>query len=130
MSSAFKTIALIGKYKSPEIAEPLLRLADFLQGRGVRIVLDPLTARTSARTITPCCRSKTSAVPPTAIVIAATAPMLNIARTFAPYTSRGRINQGGSAFSPICRGHHVRGHRSILDGSLSSKRACCCRLRC
>ncbi|HWH47223.1 MAG TPA: NAD(+) kinase, partial [Burkholderiales bacterium] len=44
MSSAFKTIALIGKYKSPEIAEPLLRLADFLKGRGVRILLDPLTA--------------------------------------------------------------------------------------
>src|SRR5688572_23292631 len=41
---SFKTIALIGKYKSPEIAEPLLELARFLEANGVRVLLDPLTA--------------------------------------------------------------------------------------
>ena len=44
MSKTFKTIALIGKYKSPEIAEPVLRLAQFLCERGVKVLLDPLTA--------------------------------------------------------------------------------------
>ena len=35
METAFRTIALIGKYESPEIAQPLLRvLADFLRKRG------------------------------------------------------------------------------------------------
>src|SRR5688500_12970279 len=41
LDMAFKTIALIGKYKSPEIAEPLLELARFLESRGVRVLLDP-----------------------------------------------------------------------------------------
>jgi NAD+ kinase len=31
MSPAFRTIALIGKYKSPEIAESLMALAEFPQ---------------------------------------------------------------------------------------------------
>src|SRR5260221_688688 len=44
MSKTFKTIALIGKYKSPEIAEPVMRLAQFLSERGVKVLLDPLTA--------------------------------------------------------------------------------------
>ena len=36
MPKTFKTIALIGKYKSPEIAEPVLRLARFLHdGHGL-----------------------------------------------------------------------------------------------
>ena len=44
MQKPFKTIALIGKYKSPEIAEPVLRLAKFLHERGIKVLLDPLTA--------------------------------------------------------------------------------------
>ena len=51
MACAFKTIALIGKYKSPEIAEPLLRLSSFLQSRGVRVLVDPLTAAHVGATI-------------------------------------------------------------------------------
>ncbi len=44
MILSFKTVALIGKYKTPAIAEPLLRLADFLAGKGVSVVVDSLTA--------------------------------------------------------------------------------------
>ncbi|MBI5660499.1 MAG: NAD kinase [Nitrosomonadales bacterium] len=44
MKFPFRTIALIGKYKTPEITGPLLRLADFLSGRGVAVVVDNLTA--------------------------------------------------------------------------------------
>ena len=33
MSPVFRTIALIGKYKSPEIAESLMVLAEFLRSR-------------------------------------------------------------------------------------------------
>ena len=38
--TSFKRVALIGKYKSPEIAEPLLKLARFVAKRGVEIKLD------------------------------------------------------------------------------------------
>ena len=44
MKTSFKTAALIGKYKSPEIAAPLLELAGFLEKRGVKVLLDRLTA--------------------------------------------------------------------------------------
>ncbi|RPI42935.1 MAG: NAD kinase, partial [Betaproteobacteria bacterium] len=44
MSASFRTIGLIGKYNSPDIVDPLLRLAGFLEGRGVQVLLDRLTA--------------------------------------------------------------------------------------
>jgi len=40
MSPAFRTIALIGKYKSPEIAESLMTLAEFLKSRGVDVLVE------------------------------------------------------------------------------------------
>ncbi len=43
MKFPFQTIALIGKYRTPEIAGPLLRLAEFLSARGLRVVVDELT---------------------------------------------------------------------------------------
>ena len=47
MSAAqpFPTIALVGRYASPGIAEPLSRLAAFLTGRGHRVLIDAETAR-------------------------------------------------------------------------------------
>ena len=44
MSAAFRTTALIGKYKSPEIAESLMRLAAFLEGRGIEVLIEEGTA--------------------------------------------------------------------------------------
>jgi len=43
-SHAFRTIALIGKYQSREIAESLLSLAAFLSGRGIKVLLEETTA--------------------------------------------------------------------------------------
>lgn len=45
MKFPFKTVALIGKRSTPEIAGPLLRLAAFLSGKGVAVVVDELTAQ-------------------------------------------------------------------------------------
>ena len=36
MNVPFKTVALIGKYNSPEIAKPLLMLGDYILRRGVK----------------------------------------------------------------------------------------------
>ena len=44
MKFPFQTIALIGKYKTPGISEPLLQLAGFLTEKGLSVVMDKLTA--------------------------------------------------------------------------------------
>ena len=44
MKSPFKTVALVGKYNSPEVAGPLLELARFLDSRKVKVLIDQLTA--------------------------------------------------------------------------------------
>ena len=43
MNSPFSTIALIGKHKNPEIAVPLLHLAEYLTQKGYTVFLDHLT---------------------------------------------------------------------------------------
>ncbi|PZP56126.1 MAG: NAD kinase, partial [Azospira oryzae] len=43
MNASFKTVALVGKFKSAEIAEPLLRLGDYLHRRGVEVLVDRST---------------------------------------------------------------------------------------
>ena len=100
MASAFKTIALIGKYKSPEITEPLLELSRFLQGRGVRVLIDPLTAAHVVRNnleVLPL--EEAGKLADLAIVIGGDGTMLNIARTLAPFdVALVGVNQGRLGF--------------------------------
>jgi NAD+ kinase len=100
MASAFKTIALIGKYKSPEITEPLLELSRFLQGRGVRVLIDPLTAAHVVRNnleVVPL--EEAGKLADLAIVIGGDGTMLNIARTLAPFdVALVGVNQGRLGF--------------------------------
>ena len=44
MSQSFKTIALVGKYDSPEMSETLPQLADFLRERGYEVLIAHNTA--------------------------------------------------------------------------------------
>ena len=79
------TAALIGKYKSPEIAAPLLELAGFLEKRGVKVLLDRLTASHIGDCPYPVLRlEELGEQADLAIVIGGDGTMLNIARTFAP----------------------------------------------
>ncbi|MBI1396185.1 MAG: NAD kinase [Betaproteobacteria bacterium] len=82
----FETIALIGKYKSPEIAGPLLDLANFFEQRGRTVVVDPLTAvhvGEHRRLVLPL--EEIGRQADLAVVIGGDGTMLNIARTLAPF---------------------------------------------
>ena len=100
MKPAFKTAALIGKYKSPEVAAPLLQLAGFMQQRGVKVLLDRLTASHIGDCPYPVLRlEELGQQSDLAIVIGGDGTMLNIARTFAPYdVALVGVNQGRLGF--------------------------------
>ena len=120
MTKSFKSIALIGKYKSPEIAEPVLRLAKFLHERGVEVLLDPLTAthvgKNSYRVLALEDVGRTAQL---AIVIGGDGTMLNIARTFAPFdVALVGINQGRLGFlTDLSMGGMLEAMTAILAGN-------------
>ena len=98
--SLFKNVALIGKYKSPEIEEPLLKLAGFLAQRDVRVKLDTLTAeQIGSNDHAVASLDEIGASCELAVVIGGDGTMLNIARTLAPYdVALVGVNQGRLGF--------------------------------
>ncbi|MFN7086807.1 MAG: NAD kinase [Burkholderiales bacterium] len=100
MKKTFKTVALIGKYKSPEIAKPLIELARFLAGRGVAVLIDRLTASHIEKCPYPVLvLEELGKQADLAIVIGGDGTMLNIARTFAPCdVALVGVNQGRLGF--------------------------------
>jgi NAD+ kinase len=119
MAPDFKTIALIGKYKSPEIAQPLLELARFLEARGVRVVLDPLTAAHVARSnleVLPL--EQSGPLADLAIVIGGDGTMLNIARALARFdVALVGVNQGRLGFlTDISTDNMLSTIGAMLDG--------------
>jgi NAD+ kinase len=119
MKSSFKTVALIGKYKSPEVAAPLLKLARYLERRKVKVLIDPLTAAQVGRARYPV--KKLEALgreADLAVVIGGDGTMLNIARTLAPYeVALVGVNQGRLGFlTDISVDNMVTTIGTILDG--------------
>jgi NAD+ kinase len=86
MSVAFQTVALIGKYKSPGIAELLLQLARFLETRGAGVLVDRLTASHLGQQRYPVhSLEEIGERADLAIVMGGDGTMLNIVRTLAPH---------------------------------------------
>lgn len=124
MSVSFQTIGLIGKYNSPEVAGPLLRLGNYLQGRGVRVLIDRLTAGHVGQTdYTVLPLEEVGKQAGLAIVIGGDGTMLNIARTFAPFdTALIGVNLGRLGFLtdvPLDAMCETIG--TILDGQYSEE---------
>lgn len=85
MKNPFKTVALIGKYKSPEIAGSLLPLGEFLAARGLNVVVDGLTAEHLPNIPFPALPlEEIGSSVDLAIVLGGDGTLLNIARMLAP----------------------------------------------
>lgn len=100
MSSQFKTIALIGKHRNPEIVPPLLRLGQHLEDRNLEVLLDSLTASMIPEIRYPAMSmEEIGGRVDLAIVLGGDGTMLNIARKLAPFNvPLVGINQGRLGF--------------------------------
>jgi NAD+ kinase len=100
MNSTFETIALIGKFKKPEITVPLLKLAEYLSKKGHQILIDQLTApQIVAETYSTLPLEEIAQRADLAIVIGGDGTMLNIARKLVSYdVPLIGINQGRLGF--------------------------------
>ena len=120
MDPSFKTVGLIGKYNSPEIAGPLLKLGAYLSGRGVKVIIDRLTASNIGDSPYPVLTlDRIGHEADLAIVLGGDGTMLNIARTLAPSdVELVGINQGRLGFlTDISLGTMIETIGTILDGS-------------
>ena len=135
MKKIFGTAALIGKYNSPEIAKPVLELAGFLQSRGVKVMIDRLTASHIADCEYPVLSlEELGERADLAIVLGGDGTMLNIARTFAPFeVALVGVNQGRLGFltdisldtmfetiGAILDGEYVTEERMLLQAEVHS----------
>lgn len=125
MSSPFKTIALIGKHKNPEIVAPLLRLGRYLESRDVEVLLDCLTAASVAEKEYPAVTMEEIGVrADLAIVLGGDGTMLNIARKLAPFNvPLVGINQGRLGFlTDLSIDSMVETLGAMLDGQYVMER--------
>ncbi|MCL4471100.1 MAG: NAD kinase [Sulfuricella sp.] len=100
MSHLFKTVALIGRYNSPEIGDSLLRLAGFLEERKYRVLVERSTAACTGVTGYPLASlDEIGEQADLAVVLGGDGTMLNIARSLYTYgVPLVGVNQGRLGF--------------------------------
>ncbi len=118
-----KTIALVGKYHSLEIAESLGRLAQYLHERGISVFIERETAEHIGRIVdlsrwVTCGFNDIGAHADLAIVLGGDGTMLNAARRLARYgVPLVGVNQGRLGFmTDIARNDMLTCMDDLLDG--------------
>jgi NAD+ kinase len=119
MTASFRTIALIGKYQSREIAESLLSLAAFLNERGVEVLLEEGTA--AAVGVNGYAVANYEAIgarAELAVILGGDGTMLNAARHLAEFeVPLVGINQGRLGFmTDIALGSMIESITALLEG--------------
>jgi NAD+ kinase len=100
MKFSFSNVALIGKHNAPQMTGSLLHLAAFLSSRGLKVVVDSLTAEhIEANPYPSMTLAEMAKVVDLAIVMGGDGTMLNIARTLSPFqVPLIGVNQGRLGF--------------------------------
>ena len=130
----FQRVALVGRYATPGMAEPLAQLAQFLADRGHDVVVESETARQSALQRFPSAPAEAlGANADLAIVLGGDGTMLSIARHLAPLgVPLIGINQGRLGFltdvplsdmeqtlASMLAGRYVEERRTLLDATVA-----------
>lgn len=121
---AFATIAIIGKYQSPEVAESVVSLADFLRQRGLSVLVEEETAGALASGDFEVANyDEIGTRADLAVVLGGDGTMLNSARRLAQFgVPLLGVNQGRLGFmTDIARGTMLEGVASVLDGNYTSE---------
>jgi len=119
MATAFKTIALIGRYRSQDVAAPLSELARFLAARGCEVLIDEETASvTEVHTFEAASYAEIGARADLAVVLGGDGSMLSAARQLAPHgVPLVGVNRGRLGFTTdIALNHMVATMGEILSG--------------
>ena len=119
MKFPFQTVAIIGKQKTADVAAPMLLLGDFLAERGVRVVVDGLSAEhIKGHSFTSLSLEEIAITVDLAVVIGGDGTLLNIARTLAPHgVPIVGVNKGRLGFlTDLTMGTMLGGIGDMLDG--------------
>lgn len=122
---AFRTAAIIGKYRAQGIAEPLFALAEFLARRGLSVLFETETAETiGASGYQARSPEQIGAEADVAIVVGGDGTMLGIARQLAAFdVPLIGINQGRLGFmTDIPLANQFDALSSMLDGQFVEER--------
>jgi len=124
MQSPFTNIAIIGKYQSQGIGEPLTEIAAFLKGAGLGVVIEKDTALNTGitgYTVAPV--EELGKQVDCAIVVGGDGTMLSIARILAPHhVPLIGINQGRLGFmTDIALDDKIEALRAILGGEYEAE---------
>ena len=127
-SAQARTIALIGKYHSLEVAESLCLLADNLRERGIEVLVEKVTASHLGRSFAadewaPCDFAAIGERADLAIVLGGDGTMLNAARQLARFgVPLVGVNQGRLGFlTDIARDEMLTSLDDLLGGGFSSE---------
>jgi len=133
MTFPFKTVALIGKRRTPDIAAPLLRLAGFLAEKGLAVMVDELTAQyLGQHAYRVASLTEMGEAVDLAIVLGGDGTMLNIVCALAPHqVPLVGVNQGRLGFltdisldnmlptiASMLEGNFVTEQRMLLQGTV------------
>lgn len=125
MSTPFRTLALIGKYQSPDVAESVLSIARFLRDRGLAVLIEQGTASSigGAHDFPVASYEHIGASADLAVVIGGDGTMLHTARRLIEHgVSLVGVNLGRLGFlTDIARSSATERLAEILDGAFTAE---------
>ncbi|MFB1028054.1 MAG: NAD kinase [Thauera sp.] len=125
MSTPFRTLALIGKYQSPDVAESVLSIARFLRDRGLAVLIEQVTASSigGAHDFPVASYEHIGASADLAVVIGGDGTMLHTARRLIEHgVPLVGVNLGRLGFlTDIARSSATERLAEILDGAFTAE---------